>query len=141
MDGDLVPIEDIQTKEERAYRAYQKRLGGEDWRVIARDLEYPSPRTAEREVELLVEKSLKVASDDRKQEVVSLELDRLDALQNAVWGMAISGELKAVDTTLKIMQHRARLLQLGEESKDSQTTTVIVAGEDYVETLRGIGDS
>ena len=141
MDGDLVPIEDIQTKEERAYRAYQKRLGGEDWRVIARDLEYPSPRTAEREVELLVEKSLKVASDDRKQEVVSLELDRLDALQNAVWGMAISGELKAVDTTLKIMQHRARLLALGEESKDSQTTTVIVAGEDYVETLRGIGDS
>lgn len=141
MDGDLVPIEDIQTKEERAYRAYQKRLGGEDWRVIAKDLEYPSPRTAEREVELLVQKSLKAASDDRKQEVVSLELDRLDALQNAVWGMAISGELKAVDTTLKIMQHRARLLALGEESKDSQTTTVIVAGEDYVETLRGIGDS
>ena len=141
MDGDLVPIEDIQTKEERAYRAYQKRLGGEDWRVIAKDLEYPSPRTAEREVELLVQKSLKVASEDRKQEVVSLELDRLDALQNAVWGMAISGELKAVDTTLKIMQHRARLLALGEESKDTQTTTVIVAGEDYVETLRGIGDS
>jgi hypothetical protein len=69
---------------------------------------------------------------------VELELDRLNALQNAVWGMALSGELKAIETTLKIMQHRARLLQLGEESKDSSNTTVIVAGEDYVETLRGM---
>ena len=141
MDGDLIPINDIATKEERAYRAYQKRLAGEDWRDIAKTLEYPSPKTAEREVQLLIEKASKVATEDRKREVVELELDRLNALQNAVWGMALSGELKAIETTLKIMQHRARLLQLGEESKDSSTTTVIVAGEDYVETLRGIGDS
>ncbi len=137
-DGDLVPIDNIRTKEERAYRAYQKRLGGESWADIATSMDYPSPVTVKREVDLLVSKAMNIATDDRKREVVEMELDRLDALQNAVWGMALTGDFKAVETTLKIMQHRARLLALGEESSGNTVQTVIVAGEDYVETLRGM---
>jgi hypothetical protein len=137
-DGDLVPIDNIRTKEERAYRAYQMRLGGEAWPDIASSLNYTSPVTAKREVDLLITKAMNVATDDRKREVVEMELDRLDALQNAVWGMALTGDFKAVETTLKIMQHRARLLALGEESSGNSVQTVIVAGEDYVQTLRGM---
>lgn len=137
-DGDLIPIDDVKTMEERAYRAYQMRLGGQDWTAIARNLQYKSPQRAKREVDDLITKAASIASDDRKREVVEMELDRLDALQNAVWGMAISGDLKAVETTLKIMAHRARLLALGEESTANTVQTVIVAGEDYVETLRSV---
>lgn len=137
-DGDLVPIEDVRTREERAYRAYQKRLGGESWADIAQAMKYPSPTSVKRDVDMLITKAANVASDDRKREVVEMELDRLDALQNAVWGMAMMGDFKAVDSTLKIMQHRARLLALGEESSGNTIQTVIVAGEDYVETLRGM---
>lgn len=137
-DGDLIPIGDVKTMEERAYRAYQMRLGGQDWNAIAKSLAYKSPARAKREVDDLISKAAAVASDDRKREIVEMELDRLDALQNAVWGMAIGGDLKAVETTLKIMGHRARLLALGEETTSNSVQTVIVAGEDYVETLRGI---
>lgn len=42
----------------------------------------------------------------------TVELARLDALQNAVWEDAISGNMAAVDRVLRIIQARTRLLGL-----------------------------
>lgn len=136
-DGELVPITDIKTREERAYRAYQLRLGGENWVDIASKLDYQSPKKVKQEVDLIVQKAIQSVNDDRKSEIIELELDRLDALQSAVWGMAMSGDLKAVDSALKVMAHRARLLSLGEE-RSSSVSTIIVSGDEYVETLKEI---
>lgn len=136
-DGQLIPVSDISTREERAYRAYQMRLSGMQWQEIVYRCEYVGIGEAKAEVDGLLRKATQIASDDRKREVLELELGRLDALQNAIWGMAISGDLKAVDTTLKIMAHRARILALGEETAAS-TTTVVVTSEKYVETLQGV---
>ena len=138
-DGELIPIHEIKTREERAYRAYQLRLGGSSWMEVADKLDYPNSTKARSEVDLLVTKAIGTINDDRKVEIVDLELDRLDALQSAVWGMAMGGDLKAVDSALKIMAHRARLLMLGQESH-STTSTIIVAGDDYAETLKGIAN-
>jgi len=137
-DGELIPIDNIQSKEDQAYRAYKKRLSGESWSDIANSLRYPNPTKAKREVDNLIAKAAHVATDEMRREVVVLELDRLDALQSAVWGMAIGGDLKAVDSVLKIMGHRARLLQLGEEAHGNTVNTIIVSSDDYAESLKEI---
>lgn len=135
-DGDLIPIDNIQSKEEKAYRAYQMRLSGTPWSEIATRLHYQNGSKARYSVELLIKKAADTADEDRKQEVLELELDRLDALQNAVWGMALSGDIKAVEAVLKVMTHRARILSLGEETRGNQISTVIVSDSNYVEALK-----
>lgn len=45
-------------------------------------------------------------------EALALELQRLDALQAALWNEAASGNVAAVDRVLRIMERRARLLNL-----------------------------
>ena len=137
-DGELVKISDIKTAEERAYRAYQMRLGGTSHQEIAEALGYKGARSVIAAIQNIVEKAMREVSVDRKSEVIELELDRLDALQNAVWGIAMTGDYKAIDTALKIMSHRAKLLSLGEDSGNKSTNTVIVASEGYAETLRNI---
>lgn len=137
-DGMLVPVNDVKTREEKAYRAYQMRLAGTSHAEIAQKLGYPNPRRVSTEIKLLVDKAVEAVSEERKSEVVELELDRLDALQNAVWGMAIGGDLKAVDSVLKIMTHRAKLLSLGSDTNNTAASTVIISSEDYVNTLKDL---
>lgn len=135
-DGDLIQLDNIQSKEEKAYRAYQLRLAGTSWSEIAARLHYQNGSKARYSVELLIKKASDAADEDRKQEILELELDRLDALQNAVWGMALSGDIKAVEAVLKVMSHRARILSLGEETRGNQISTVIVSDSNYVEALK-----
>ena len=134
-DGELISLEDVRTKEDLAYRAYQMRMAGDTWAEIAQRLGYRTGVTARDAVETLIDKASRVISEQQKENVLNLELDRLDALQAAVWGMALGGDLKAVDSVLKIMSHRARLLKL-EESEKSTTNTDIVTGETYAESLK-----
>lgn len=136
-DGDLIPL-NAQTREELAYHAYQLRLGGSDWEAIRSKLGYKSVTAVRTDVDLLVKKALAEAQDDRKREVVELELDRLDALQNSIWGIALGGDIKAIEATLKIMAHRARLLALGQDTQGNATNTIIVASDNYVDTLKEI---
>lgn len=46
------------------------------------------------------------------QEHRALELDRLDALQYAIWEKAVNGNLNAIDRVLAIMTRRSKLLGL-----------------------------
>lgn len=46
------------------------------------------------------------------EEQVALEVARLDALQRAIWGKALAGNLAAVDRALAIARRRADLLGL-----------------------------
>lgn len=137
-DGELVPVSDIKNMEERAYRAYQMRLSGKDFEDIAIKLGYASAGSASASVVSLVKKSMNIVSADRKEEVVSLELGRLDALQESMWGIAMAGDSRAVDSVLRIMSHRAKLLMLDTGSEASVTNTVIVASENYSDSLRQI---
>ena len=41
-----------------------------------------------------------------------LELERLDAMQRALWDQAMGGDVKAINTILRIMERRAKLLAL-----------------------------
>lgn len=126
------------TDEERAYQAYTLRIAGHDWSAIASRVGYDSATVANRKVKHLIDKAHKAVTDDRRMEIVELELARLDALQAAVWDSALSGDVRSVDSALKVMMHRARLLQLGEESQAATSRTIIITSDEYVEQLKEI---
>jgi hypothetical protein len=73
-----------------------------------------------------IQASLRELGAERKEltaEYLDLELARLDALQSAIWTMAIGGKkdpsLWAVDRILQIMEMRAKLLGLNAPTKVS----------------------
>jgi hypothetical protein len=137
-DGELIPFSSVVTPQEKAYRAYQMRLAGVNNIEIANKLGYPNPNRVSKEIAILVNKAMKTVDADRRAEVVELELDRLDAMQSSIWGVALAGDYKAIDAVLKIMQHRARLLSLGSEGEDKSSKTVIIAADDYANTLKDL---
>ena len=90
--------------------ALAMRRAGMSYRQIARALKC-SPKKAWK----LVQSELQRAggeSPETATEVLALELERLDALQTALWNEATSGNVAAIDRVLKIMERRARLMNL-----------------------------
>lgn len=77
-----------------------------------------------------------------KRELLTLEMSRLDELQDAQWAAAMSGDTKAAEFILKVIDKRAKLLGLVSDDKDEKTTvqTVVVTGDSraYIEALRAI---
>ncbi len=59
-----------------------------------------------------VKDSISAITKEDAEALRDVEVARLDALQHAVWDRALDGELKAVDTALKIIDRRIRLLGL-----------------------------
>ena len=59
--------------------------------------------------------------------VRQLESERLDGLLAAVWPSAESGDVRAVDRVLRIMERRARLLGLdgGDPTEDERVEVVV----------------
>lgn len=72
-----------------------------------------------------------------RRELLAIEVDRLDALQFAVWDQAMDGDTRAVETVLKIIAQRSRLLGLEQADTGTTSTTVVVAGnhDAYVAAL------
>ena len=70
-----------------------------------------------------------------------MELMRLDELQAAHWGQAVSGDVKSAEFILKVIDKRTKMLGLIAEDRDSNAVqTVVVAGDTsaYIESLRAI---
>ena len=72
-----------------------------------------------------------------RRELLAIEVDRLDALQFALWDQAMSGDVRSVEAVLKVINQRARLLGLEDTDTGSSSTTVVVAGnrEAYIAAL------
>lgn len=135
MSEELVPL----TPEQRAYQAYNYRIAGHDWSVIAERCGYKTASEATRAVSNYISSAREEVTSEEKRKVIELELARLDALQAAVWDAALSGDTRSVDAALKVMMHRARILQLGEEQVTSNRT-IIITSEEYVERLKELSD-
>jgi hypothetical protein len=76
-----------------------------------------------------------------RAEHLQIEIDRLDKLQEAVWDAAISGDVKAVDSVLKIINLRTKLLGLDTVTTeiDARHQTVVIANDgDFVKSLKAI---
>lgn len=95
---------------ERQREALELRKAGHPYSKIGEELGISAPAAHG-----LVSKALaaiREESSELAEDVIRLELERLDALLAAVWDAATVGESDKVDRALKIMKRRAELLGL-----------------------------
>lgn len=96
---------------ERRGKAVAMRLAGLDYETIANRLGYASRGAACQDITRALEAN--VAEQNRNADVLRQEeLQRLNRLQAGVWQAAVSGDTKAVDTALRIIDRRCKLLGL-----------------------------
>jgi hypothetical protein len=89
-------------------RVVSLRREGLTWDQISKEVGYASPSGAS---DAYYRASYRVVKEDVDQ-LRQLENDRLDFLFQAVWDSALEGDHKAVDSCLRIMARRAKLLGL-----------------------------
>ena len=136
----LAEAEARERRNQMAIRAHQMRREGVPWWDIAEAL-----GITEQAASLLVSERIAAAADlvdvGQRRTLLTMELDRLDQLQRAVWTDALGGDTRAVETCLKIIDKRAKLLGL--ENANGQTVTnntIVVPGNtvEYVAALRAV---
>jgi hypothetical protein len=129
-------------KRDLAMAALQLRASGATYKQIAAALDLPNVMAAWRLVTIEVDNAIRESA----QQVLALELTRLDRMLMAVWPDAIQGDLPSIDKALKIMDMRARLLGLYDRTPDtdrSQSEGVVVisaeaSSDDYIAVLRAL---
>lgn len=105
--------------------AVRLRADGRSYQAIARQLGYANRAGARQAVMKTIQAypaPAEVIAMERR-----LELVRLDALQAAVWERATSGDNRAVDLALRIMERRAALLGL-----DSPLFESVISASDII---------
>jgi hypothetical protein len=124
----------------RWWYAQQLRLAGASWDEIAKALGYGSGSSAHTTVKRELTKAEMTKSS--AQELMELDLERLDMLQLVVWRQARHGDLRAIDAVLKIMATRAKYLGLDKgasyEDDTSNKATILIGGdsETYLEGIK-----
>lgn len=93
---------------DRRAKAIALRLAGMDWQTIADRLDYPSRGAACTDVSRAMEANLE--EQRTAVEVMrEVESERLDRLQAAAWQSAARGDLKAIETVIKLIDRRIKL--------------------------------
>ena len=116
--GNYAPSEDQIRREQQCL---ELRRAGVDYQTIAERVEGVTNRgTAHR----LVQSALKRTLAEPAADVRTLEADRLDRLQAAVWPAALRGDVKAIDRVLRISDQRCRLLGLNAPIKTELTVAL-----------------
>lgn len=117
---------------ERRAKAIQLRLAGMDWVAIATRLGYSNKAAACKDLSRALAANL--AEVGRSvEELREVELMRLDRLRIAVWSSAVAGDLRAVDTVLKISDRYVNLLGL---AAPAHAEVTINALDDQILALR-----
>lgn len=128
----------------KAVLAFELRKAGADYDTIADRLGYKDGRSARAAILQRIRKYY-AANTEAVEEIMALEMERLDHLQLVCWRMAKDGDLSAVDRILKIMERRAKLLGIdkqveGSGNVDNSThqTAIFIGGseDDYVKALQ-----
>ncbi|SLG40240.1 Uncharacterised protein [Mycobacteroides abscessus subsp. abscessus] len=83
------------------------RLAGASVRAIAEKTKIPKST-----VQRWMAEAIEEIKGPPAELVVNMELDRLDQMQLGIWKAAITGDIKAIAAVLKIMERRARYLNL-----------------------------
>lgn len=89
-------------------RTYEMRLSGMTFKQIAKELKYADPSGAYQ----AYQRAREIVSLENLSEWRLLELERLNALQGAIWGKALEGNLSCINAVLKISDLRARIIGL-----------------------------
>lgn len=107
--------------------AIELRMQGLTHQAIADEMGYKNAGSVYAIIKGAQERQLGAAVEDYRQ----TELARLDALQEALWPAAMTGDVTAVEATPKVIESRCRLLGLsgrrhGQAARCVQPPTVVV---------------
>ena len=140
--GDPIAVpEDVVTAAERAYRCYQMRIGGQSWAQIAEAELYPSASAAKYDVDRYMAEARAMVVESSAQEILTLEVHRLDALQHALWMSAMTGHVPSAALVVNIIMNRAKLVwetreRMGDELSTSRTVVVPQSDDGFLQTLK-----
>lgn len=98
---------------ERERQALLLRKEGESLQTIADKLGYAGPSGAYKAIQA----AMQAIIQEPAEEVRDMELLRLDTLLQSIWWRAKTGDVPAVQTALKIMERRAKLIGLDAPTK------------------------
>ena len=112
---------------ERQAQAVALRKAGASYEQIAQQLAFVDRGAAYRSVTA----ALRALGRDDAGEVLDLELSRLDEMQLAVWPAARRGDIKAIETVLKLQDRRAKYLGL-----DASDARMAAAAERHADSAQ-----
>ncbi len=120
-----------------AREAFRLRKDGYTLFQIAEILKKPESQVM-RLMKTEVNEAARMVTDGARSDLLTLEVARLDDLQRAVWPAAMSGDTRAVDSALKVIAHRAKLLGLEQAQVETLNQTVVINSDSksYTETLK-----
>lgn len=93
--------------------ALELRTAGYGWQEIADELKYTNASGAWKAVDRLLAKVIR----EPAEQLIALELRRLDDMLQAIYSLILAGNLGAIDRGLKIQERRAKLLGLDRPMK------------------------
>jgi hypothetical protein len=93
---------------DREQQVVSLRRQGYTWEGISNEVGYLSPSSSR---EAFLRASRRVLREDL-EEVRNLELDRLDFALKSIWTGVEAGDTQAINTMLKIMERRSKMLAL-----------------------------
>ena len=124
----------------KAHMAFELRKAGASYELIADKLGYANAGSAQGAINNRLKK---MYEPEDVEEVVQMELARLDALQLVAWRRAKEGDMAAIDRILKIMERRSKYLGLDTQTEQvdhtvTHNTAIFIGGseEEYVEQLK-----
>ena len=94
----------------RSREALSLRVEGKTFAEIGTNMGYSEQRAHSVVTRELMR--LSAARTEQSEAVLRLEIERLDALWRAVWPTAKEGDLPSIETALRLMARRAKLLGL-----------------------------
>ena len=126
-----------------ARKAYELRQAGCSWFAISESLQISEARAGQL-VKMTISEAAKLVSDGARQELLTLEVERLDAMQESLWPTAISGDTRAIETVLKIIAQRSKMLGLDQADTAASViaNTVVIGGttSEYIAALRAVAE-
>jgi len=129
-------------RDRRALAILTMRLHGHAPSKIARELpEKGYAKVSIRQVQRIIRIALEEAAQRPAEELLRMELLRLDELQTALYAKAIAGEAPAMDRVLAIMDRRAKLLGLHQAQKaECDASSAASAKAALIEKLNTIAE-
>jgi len=111
-----VPAPELVDKE---IKVLELRRAGLTWQRIAEETGYADHTGAYAAYKRAIRRTQQQPADELREQ----ELDRIDRLQLALWPKAMKGDAQSINTIIRLMERRARLLGLDTPIKIEQDVT------------------
>ena len=126
-----VPSPELVDKE---VKVLELRRAGLTWQRIAEETGYADHTGAYAAYKRAIKRTMQQPADELRE----AELDRIDRLQLALWPKAMKGDNASINTIIRLMERRARLLGLDTPIKIQQDITTWTGDESIDRAVRDL---